>query len=231
MPDEPIPLQLDELTTSFSSNIQGTASYIERVRISECRKIVDDIHLTDLKLTTLRYPALLSVLGDIVKVVGIEEAMKMGENNIISENPTLQRIILRAISSKCEDHIKATHDLEGVAKYLDYQQFINSYLASIKSLEKRIKDDDSPLPNIAGSLLLAFDEAGRNIKTNNIIPKFSSRDNIWREKIRTYYTTSSQAPELSPADWGSQTFTAPVEEVRISFLKTIPKDFVDQVVG
>src|SRR3989339_1260204 len=152
------PIMLDEMTTHHGGAIKDLSKWLDKRDIPPTSDIRSEV---DFEMKDIRgyYVALPYIIGDVIDIIAVQEALNSRGDSIVFTDSTTQRIILRALTINLEDHVRSNLDSTDHAKFGDYQEFYYNYLSSLRELEKRIFAIDKPLPNLGGSLAMAFDRA------------------------------------------------------------------------
>ncbi len=215
------PIMLDEMTTHHGGAIKDLSKWLDKRDIPPTSDIRSEV---DFEMKDIRgyYVALPYIIGDVIDIIAVQEALNSRGDSIVFTDSTTQRIILRALTINLEDHVRSNLDSTDHAKFGDYQEFYYNYLSSLRELEKRIFAIDKPLPNLGGSLAMAFDRATTKISTINNMPKFASEVEGWQGKFRQYYKETASPPEMSAGDLAKMgEYISPAQRIQTNFRNAI----------
>jgi|GEM_PF-5209449 len=175
---EAILFQIDPLWLNYAPKIREIRQQLSSPLTREGEIITQELFNNPVFVV---YNRLQPIFSGLVSLIEADEILKEDSNNPL-QDPTTQRLILRAFSLLVEDQIKYPYDGAEAKKYEDYKSFFAKLLSEIRTFDKQI-EQETPPPNFINSLVMRLSQ-----KVNNLagVENFSINTENIRGRIQSY---------------------------------------------
>ncbi len=156
-------VEVDRFWSEYGEDVRNLAAELENIpKTYPGEQAVKDLLLPRLReqqsIVSVVYARLANIVHTLVYLSEAKVGADLAGDNFFSDSDN-QLILLKALGLYIEKVFKQPFDETEKPNYYGYRPIFEGFLKELRILEMRIKEQQEPLPNIVGSLIMVFGHA------------------------------------------------------------------------